>query len=147
VAIADRRSGRITAAAVAASFLVGCLPLHPPGDAVELLVGGPSFTVPNERGETGCFTYAVIGDLVVDPTYGTAIDIGAKYANGNPAPPEPVIWPEGFTGRRVGSEVMVLDRGGQVVAITGRVYDIEGGHWTHASGVSGFVSCGFVNQQ
>ena len=37
----------------------------------------------------------------------------------------PVIWPRGFVGRRVGSEVEVLDRDGNVMATTGREYQIN----------------------
>lgn len=50
------------------------------------------------------------GLLAVDQKWGTSI-------NGKPA-----IWPVGWTGRRVGLEVEVLDDAGKVRAITGRRY-------------------------
>lgn len=37
----------------------------------------------------------------------------------------PVVWPSGFTGRRAGSEVEVLDAAGNVRATTGRHYYIS----------------------
>jgi len=36
------------------------------------------------------------------------------------------MWPPGFTGRRVGSEVAVFDTHGDLVATTGRSYSIAG---------------------
>src|SRR5438034_1861126 len=50
------------------------------------------------------------GLLAVDQKWGTSI-------NGKPA-----VWPVGWTGRRVGLEVEVLDDTGKVRAITGRRY-------------------------
>lgn len=48
--------------------------------------------------------------LVADAEYGTTFE-GL-----------PVVWPRGFTGRRVGSEVEVRDAAGHVRATTGRRY-------------------------
>lgn len=39
------------------------------------------------------------------------------------------MWQPGFTGRRAGAEVAVRDRGGVVVAVTGRDYKLGGGVW------------------
>jgi hypothetical protein len=37
----------------------------------------------------------------------------------------PVMWPSGYTARRAGSEVEVLDTQGKVIATTGRTYRIS----------------------
>jgi hypothetical protein len=77
------------------------------GEPVDLLTG----VEPNScfaGGETG-----TTGPLVVDPKYGTSL-------NG-----KPVMWPVGFTARRVGGEVKVLDGAGNVRATTGRLYHIS----------------------
>ena len=44
------------------------------------------------------------------PEYGTAVGVA------------PLMWPKGYTGRRVGSEVEVRSPSGMVVLITGRKY-------------------------
>lgn len=59
-----------------------------------------------------CFLAGVEGELIVDPELGIAWRVG-------PDDIRPVIWPRGFTGRRVGAEVEVMDRDGEVVATTG----------------------------
>jgi hypothetical protein len=86
------------------------------GEPVQLLPGYPNVSV------RGCYAMSVTGPFVVDPEYGTAMiieDLGAE-------PFRAIIgWPPGYTGRRVGSEVAVLDRDGTVVALTGRKYRVE----------------------
>ena len=52
-------------------------------------------------------------ELVADAEHGTTF-------NG-----PPVVWPRGYTGRRVGSEIEVLSAGGNVRATTGRRYFIS----------------------
>jgi hypothetical protein len=112
--------------------LVGCGLLPPHGDPVQLLAGPPG-------GYSGCFAADVSGLLVVDPTYGTAI-----VANNHPSMlglsdvPVTVAWRPGFTARRSGSEVEVLDPQGNVVATTGRSYHFLGGG-VAAGGSSGIV--------
>ena len=106
----DAVRGISTALALALSLL-GCGSVVPPWERVELLTRAP-LTV---GGGPGCYTAATTGLLVVDPMYGTAI--GAL----------PVMWPLGYIGRRVGSEVEVLDRDGKLVATTGRIYELRGG--------------------
>jgi len=105
--------------AVLALVLVGC-GLFVPG-YVQLATGdGP------------CYTSVVGGLLVADPTSGTAIlsdDAGAI--------PEPVVWPSGFTGRRVGSEVEVLDWHRNVVYVTGQRVTLPGGNAD-----AGWLACG-----
>lgn len=54
--------------------------------------------------------------LVVDPKYGTSFD------------GKPLMWPVGYTGRRLGDEVEVLNAAGTVVATTGRLYHISMGY-------------------
>jgi hypothetical protein len=59
-----------------------------------------------------CFLAGAEGELIVDPELGIAWRVG-------PDDIRPVIWPRGFTGRRVGTEVEVMDRDGKGVATTG----------------------------
>jgi hypothetical protein len=44
------------------------------------------------------------------------------------------MWPPGFTGRRVGSEVAVVDTNGNLVATTGQSYSIKGERLYPAAG-------------
>jgi hypothetical protein len=102
----------------------------PLGEPVQLLTGNAGgYTVWNKDGVRSCLGLNVVGQLVSDAKYGTAI--GAT----------PVMWPLGFTGRREGSEVVVLDPTGDVVATTGRTYRLDGGYWGE-----GFSACGAVPQ-
>ena len=91
--------------------LMGCGAI-PRGEPVELLTGA----------RDQCFLSWTDGRLVVDAEYGTALADGDRAGT-------PVMWWPGFTGRRVGSEVEVLDPEGNVVAITGKRYRIHGGSW------------------
>jgi hypothetical protein len=111
------------------------------------LITGP----PGPRGNP-CFVDYAEGPLVVDPTYGTAIiDTDVRATT-----PIPVAWSSGFTARRLGPEVVVLDPHGNVVAVTGRNYRIAGGY-VAAGGSSGinwpdlpvgvFLACSFAVQQ
>jgi hypothetical protein len=95
------------------------------------------------NGEVGCFTNAAEGPLTVDPKWGTAIT--DEGVNGGFT--APVMWPPRYTGRRVGSEVVVLDSRGNVVATTGRKYRIEGASDKNEMGQSGWVACGYVIQK
>ena len=104
---------------LAALALALCLVL-PGGDPVRLLTGEP---LPRNS----CFASATgSGLLVADPTYGTAI-IGQDSMAALGDEPMPVAWRPGFTARRIGSDVAVLDPQGNVVARTGRSYTIDGG--------------------
>jgi hypothetical protein len=94
---------RVFATLALALLPLGCAPT---GDPVPLLTGvDPAACYAG--GETG-----MGGLLLVDPEYGTSF-------NGRP-----VMWPVGFSGVRVGHEVVVLD-GDRVVATTGRKYYIS----------------------
>jgi hypothetical protein len=67
-------------------------------------------------GVSGCYLggeSGVAGMLLADPDYGTSL-------NG-----KPVMWPVGFTGVRVGSELVVLNSAGTVIAKTGSEYYIS----------------------
>ena len=68
---------------------------------------------------SGCHPLATPLYLVADPEYGTAtkFNLGDTLA-------EPLYWPTGYTGWRVGSEVEVRDTSDNVVAVTGHRYDI-----------------------
>jgi hypothetical protein len=100
--------------------LLGCgVTLGP----VELLTGGPA----------GCYAgppNTVEGPLLPDPKNGTAIKVEDTHWEesgpawvGNDEGIVPVMWPTGYTGRRLLlGEVEVLDDAGKVVATTGKRY-------------------------
>jgi hypothetical protein len=93
---------RVVTALGLAFGLVGCSLIPGP---VNLLTGIEACYAGGEHPEFQ-------GLLIPDPDYGTRI-----------AGKGPVMWPVGYTGRRlVGGQVLVLDRSGTVVATTGRVY-------------------------
>jgi hypothetical protein len=78
-----------------------------------------------------CFLSGWESELILDPRSGLAWSAG-------PDDIRPVIWPRGFTARRIGSEVEVLDRDGEVVATTGRKVEV-----TYTKMESGLVfACG-----
>jgi hypothetical protein len=114
---------RLAATLALALLVLGCGLLPAP---VQLVTGDPL--------HNGCFAADVAGLLMVDPTYGTAI-----VGNNGPSMvrlsdvPVTVAWPPGFTGRRSGSEVEVLDPQGNAVAITGRSYQFWGGYTSAGS--------------
>lgn len=86
-------------------------PFLPDAGDVPLLAGASA----QVGGGGGCFTNWTDALLVGDPTYGVATDGGT-----------PVAWRPGFTARRVGSEVEVLAPDGDVVAVSGKNYRLEG---------------------
>jgi hypothetical protein len=116
----------------------------PPSDSVLLVTGAPM----GMSGDVGCYTDSASGPLVTDPRYGTAIiDRGGMNQQTNIA--VPVAWRPGFSGRRAGSELEVLDPAGNVVAVTGRDYVIQGGgvtreNWPGLPTTGAFWACGFV---
>jgi hypothetical protein len=97
--------------------LIGC------GSPVVLLTGGYA----------GCFAGMaprVTGLLISDAEHGTAIKVERvedTWGRNLPAvgTVAPVMWPTGYTGRRAGSELEVLNEAGDVVATTGKRYDLE----------------------
>jgi hypothetical protein len=110
--------GRMTAALALALILAGCAstpaPSLPPG-AVYLLTWSPA-----SSDATGCYTLPHQGGTSVDPTYGTELTVTSSVlASGTYV----LAWPQGYTARRVGDEVQVLDDSGKVRAVTGQAID------------------------
>jgi hypothetical protein len=100
------------AALVAVVLVVaGCQGLLPTTQ-VQLLTGNP------EGGED-CNLLPHEGSLVVDPNYGTAVIQDAPWGKAGSSPVT-MAWRPGFIGRRVGSEVEVVDPDGRVHATTGQ---------------------------
>lgn len=133
--IAGMRSRRppVAAALALAMAMSGCGiagprsdPVDPAaGDVVKLVTGVPP-GVGGLSGDIGCYTNSAMGLLTVDPAFGTGI---RDEDAGGPTPPvTPVVWRPGFTGRRIGAQIAVLDPTGAVVATTGRRYRIAGGY-------------------
>jgi hypothetical protein len=129
---------RRAAALAAVLLLAGCGALREP---VPLLAGPP-------QPFSGCFTFAISGELIADPTYGTVMRDTATYdetvTQVTRPPTVPVAWRTGFTARRLGSEVEVVDPQGTVVATTGRRYLLPGGYIS-AGGSSGIDGPGLTN--
>ena len=119
-----RLLGALAAAAI--TFVLALLvQSHWPGESVPLLAGA------GRDGHGGCYLNFAVGRLLVDPVAGTAIEQISPHGGGigiESAHVTPVMWPTGFTGRRSGSEVEVLDRQGQVVARTGSNWRLQGGY-------------------
>ncbi|HET9853170.1 MAG TPA: hypothetical protein VFP56_11795 [Candidatus Limnocylindrales bacterium] len=110
--------GRGLKALTLAIWLAGC-----GSQSVPLLTG----TGPFSPDDHSCYLSYAVGMLVVDPNYGTAII--QEIGDGSPPFATPVMWWPGFSGRRVGAEIEVLDEAGTTVAVTGRRYKIGGGTW------------------
>jgi hypothetical protein len=106
---------RIATTLALALCMLGCASKAPPGAPVELLTGAMPFDA-DECSRDGN-TVAV---LLFDPKYGTSL--AAAFDGGS----TPVMWPPGFTGRLVGSEVVVVDPAGNLVATTGQSFRISG---------------------
>ena len=66
-----------------------------------------------------CRASFTVGTLVAQ-----AIGIGIQREDGKVLD---IYWPDGFTGRRAGTEVEILDGMGRVVAATGQRYKLRGG--------------------
>jgi hypothetical protein len=99
---------RVIGSVALALSLLGCYAggaSAPPGESVPLLTGALSCFAGGEGGATG--------PLLAEPQYGTSW-LGM-----------PVMWPSGYTARRAGSEVEVLDTQGKVIATTGKTYRIS----------------------
>ena len=107
------------------------------------LLTGPPHGEENTTGPIGCFTNHADGALIVHEQYGTAI-IDTQGGGLKPLA-TPIMWRPGFTARRSGFEVEVLDANGLVVATTGRTYSIAGGYVGENPRV--FWACDFVRPQ
>jgi hypothetical protein len=114
------------ALAVLGLVVVGRGVLFPAGSVQVATADGP------------CYVNEIRGLLVTDPTSGTAIieDGATGYPHSKPIN---LVSPSWYTGRRVGSEVEVLDPQGNVVATTGH-HVVFGGGGT----AGGFLVCGLT---
>lgn len=86
-------------------------------------------------GMVGCYTSGTTGELVTDPTTGTAI---IEDRSGRRVV---VTWPLGWTGRSSMLGVAVIDRDGNTVARTGTHVNLMGGYWYVDDS---FLTCGPV---
>jgi hypothetical protein len=76
----------------------------------------PLLTVETQTGFGSCVLDPFyVADVIADPTTGTPSDAATG---------EPFAWPKGFTARRAGFEVEVVDQAGNVVLMTGRRYRV-----------------------
>lgn len=114
---------RTVSALVLALSLVGC------GSQQRVPLGTVDVLIPDS-----CWLLYRVVDVAADATAGTV----------DKATGEPMLWPSGFTGWRVGSEVEVHDTTGNVVLTTGARYRISpannGGPWNPDTGWS-IVGC------
>lgn len=120
---------RIVTTLAMALLLSGC-GLFLPGDPVAIVIDTKHVY---DNDDLSC--WLGIGEasvlLVADAQFGTAL----SYRDAT----VPAVWPPGFTGRRVGSEVAVYGRHGNLVATTGRRYYID---WVSNGGIPfGQVIC------
>ena len=101
---------------LAALLLAGC---GSSAESVRLLTA----TRPNPDGlpDGACPLWQVQGELIEEATAGTAV----RQPDGVTIT---LAWPMGYTARRPGETIEVLDARGQVVAVTGRKYQF----WTAA---------------
>ena len=83
-------------------LLTGSDPNRPP---VPSRQPTPITTVTSNLPTVGCYTNFALGLLSVDPQYGTRIADGTIGGGSGP-----VMWPVGYTARKSGSEVEVLDK-------------------------------------
>jgi hypothetical protein len=77
----------------------------------------------------GCYTFGVEGTLVNDPQAGIVIDAQNTRS--------PVVWPSGWGGRRVGSDIEIVDSRGNWVVRTGTRVSLPGGYQPDGS----FLAC------
>jgi hypothetical protein len=89
-------------------------------------------------GDVHCYASATTGQLVADPESGTTV----VFEEGGAHSAQRVMWPAGYTARRVGSGVEVLGWLGNVVAVTGSRYVLIGS--TEEGGAFGACGAGLV---
>ena len=78
------------------------------------------------------------GEFVEDAVHGTAV----KNENGTYA----LIWPVGFTARRSGEGIEVVNTIGEVIAVTGHKYRFIGASWGSPPGPIWTGGPGCVNE-
>ncbi len=114
-----------TVALLAVAVIGGCSSLGAP---VDIAIRDDPFT-PN------CHTSFTIGTLIADDTAGTAIVEDGSSGNRT----LPVLWPDGFTARRLGDVIEVFNQDGKSLARTGETYKFLGGYdgagWRGCDGV------------
>jgi hypothetical protein len=111
---------RVLLVSLAALLLAGC---GASGEPVPLLTA----TEPDPLGSGACYLWWGQGELIEDATHGTAI----SEPSGNIIT---LKWPMGYTARRSGGTIEVLDTTGNVAAMTGRKYQFFTSAWTGNSG-------------
>jgi len=122
---------RVVGSVALALSVLGCITAR--GERVDLTITD----LPVKEG--GCYALAAPLYLVADSDYGTA----TKFNVGDPLA-QPLYWPTGYTGWRVGSEVEVRDTSDNVVAVTGRRYDfyvVNVGYGVQAPGRVATAGC------
>jgi hypothetical protein len=125
---------RVATTFALALCLLGCGSKAPPGEPVQLLTG----VMPFDQDECS-HDFWIASELLVDPQFGTAL------AGWNDGTRIPVMWPPGFSARRVGSEVVVVDTNDKLVATTGQSYSIAGNPlYQTADGEHGIFRRGYV---
>jgi hypothetical protein len=101
---------RITTTLALALCLLGC-------DAFASASGPIAVrTTDSDAVDPNCYLAGTAAELILDPSAGLAWRFG-------PDDIRPVIWPRGYTARRVGSEIQVLNRDGFVIARSGRTVE------------------------
>ena len=107
---------RIAATALLSLFMIGCGERVQQPERVSLVTGvAKDEQLPNGE-PSGCYAQQTVIELTYDPTWGT----GSSYG--------PIAWRPGYTARRAGSEIEILDPDGNVEAITGKKYWVMGGN-------------------
>ena len=97
---------RIATSLALALCLLGCDASVPASEPIALRTTDSDAVDPN------CYLAGTAAQLILDPSAGLAWRFG-------PDDIRPVIWPRGYTARRVGSEIQVLNPDGFVVARSG----------------------------
>lgn len=102
---------RVIGAVALALSLLGC---GAGGPGASLSGPIPLLTVETQTSFGSCvLDLSYVADVIAEPTSGAPTDAETGEA---------LAWPRGFTARRAGSEVEVLDPSGNVVLTTGRRY-------------------------
>ena len=119
---------RVLLAMLVGLAVLGCGAADADGEAVQIRTGSP---IP----AGSCYTFGVNGRLVEDATSGVALAIDATEVGGGGM--TPVMFPEGWSARRVSGGVAVMDDHGRTVATTGQGRYFSGGYVG-----DGFFACG-----
>ena len=118
---------RVLLVSLAALLLARC---GASADPVPLLTA----TEPDPNPPGACYLWYGQGELIEDATHGTAI----REPYGNIRALE---WPMGYSARRSGGTIEVLDTTGDVAAMTGRKYPFPTSAWGPDPVYSGGPGC------